>query len=145
MVYRLKLSFRALHGRPCFHPEKNPPAEPHCNILYDAYYAESTQVRSISAPRGQAPHRVTCLSRLTLGSVGPGCVLSPAAFVRPVHIIAPETSALHLFHTGEDTTQCEHVGQESLSTHTLPGVEVVLQRDFFSYLHHSKVFQSITT
>lgn len=131
MVYLLKLTSRVLNCKPYFHPQKNLYAEPHCNILCATHSTESTQVRSLSVPGGETPFHVTCLSRLTLGSVSPGCVLSPAAFVCSIHIIAPESSTLHLFRSGEDKTQCEHTGQEFLSTHTLPGVKVGLQKDVF--------------
>lgn len=57
MVYLLKLSFRALNCKPCFHTKEYSAhmcAEPHCHILY---HSESTQVGSISVPGGEAPRR----------------------------------------------------------------------------------------
>lgn len=42
---------------------------------------------------------ITCLSRLALGAIGPGRVLSLAAFavyIRSIRVTAPESSALHL-------------------------------------------------
>lgn len=44
---------------------------------------------------GNTKSILAVLSRLALRPIGPGCVLSPAAFVYSIDIIAPEPSTLH--------------------------------------------------
>lgn len=56
----------------------------------------------ISAPDRRKGRGITCLSRLTLGPVGPGRVLSPAAFAwsilsfPSIRVTAPKSLTLHL-------------------------------------------------
>lgn len=98
------------------------------------YHTNSFQVRSVSVSGGEATQGDTCLSRLTLGSICPGRVLSPAAFVCSIHIIAPEPSALHLLHAGKDEIWCKHAGQESLSITLCWWLKLACKGIFYSFL-----------
>lgn len=93
---------------------------------------------------------VTCLSRLfTLGSVSPGRVLSPAAFVRPIHVIAPEPSALHLRNSVEGNSVTMWIsdskqGRVAYNSRSASDAQYRLERVvFFLGLINDKIFQWI--